>query len=139
MTNGCVATGTNITNFRNSECRGKTIPNIDMPPLQSARASGYRTMPTRCAESPGAIHSMIRSLPVVLQPQTFPIFEIQNAVIREFPTLICSRYSQLWPAHGVLALLNALNLLMPSLSPYDPWLCCYMHKHHQFSEFEMRR
>jgi len=83
--------------------------------LQSAKASEWRTGPIRCAESLGAIHFMIGSLVVVLQPQTSPIFEIQNAAMREFPSLICSHYSQSGTGDHVLDLFNALNLLAPSM------------------------
>ena len=65
--------------FSEFRMRDERIPHIDMLPLQSAKASEWHTRPIRCAESPGAIHSMIGSLVAVLQPQTSPIFGIQNA------------------------------------------------------------
>jgi len=57
--------------------------------------------------------------------------------MKECPTLICSHYWQRGAVDSVQHLFNQPNLLVPSVSPYNPWLCCYRHKHHQFSEFEI--
>jgi len=136
---GCCARAINITNFRNSECPDKGISHIDMLLLWLARAMAYRTRPIQWAQSPRAIHFMIRVLAAEIQQQTSPIFEIQDCKMKECPTLICSHYRQAGAVDGVQGLFNQLNLLVPSILPYDPQLGCYRHKHHQFSEFEMPR
>ena len=57
--------------------------------------------------------------------------------MQECPTLMCFHHRQLGVVDVVQDLFNQLNLLVPSVAPYDPWLCCYRHKHHQFSEFRI--
>ena len=113
----------------------REFPTLICSRLQSARAKGYRTRPIDWAQSPGIIHFMIGLLAAEIQPQTSPIFEIQNAVIREFPTLICSYYRRpvLWDI--VLYLSNEPNLLVSFISWSDYWPLRYSNKHHQFSEF----
>jgi len=136
ITAGC-ATATNITNFRNFESRNNRIPHIDVPQIQSARQRRCRTGPIQCGESPGGIHFMIWPLWVMLQPQTLPIFEIQNPAITEFSTLMCPQYSRPASADVVLDLFDALNLLVSSISRSDYCGLCYRNKHHQFSEFRI--
>ena len=136
---GCCSTATNTLSFWNSDTWDDRIPHIDILPLQSARASGYRTMPSRCAETLGAIHFMFQPLVVMLQLQTSPIFQILNAVIREFSTLICSYYSQPGPRDIILDLSNEPNLLVPSISWSGCWLLSYSNKHRQFPEFRIAK
>jgi len=92
--------------FSEFRMRDGRIPHINMLSLQSARASGSHTAPTRCAESPGAIHSMIGLLAAEIQQQTSSIFGIQNCKMKECPTLICSHYRQPGAADAVQDLFN---------------------------------
>ena len=106
-----------------------------MLPQQLDRASGCRTMPTRCAESPGVIHFIIGSLVAVLQAQTSPIFEIQDPAITEFPTVMCPQSSQSGSTDVVLDLFDALNPVASFILRSDYCGLSYRHKHYQFPEF----
>ena len=80
---------------------------------------------------------MIGLLAAEIRPQTSPIFEIQNAMIRQIPTLICFHCSQPGLVDSVLDLSSEPNLLVPFILWSDYWLLRYSNKHPQFSEFRI--